>query len=180
MIVEKKSRLIKGLITGIIFGFLLQQGGVTHYQVIIGQLLLEDFTVLKIMLTATITGMVGVYFLNYKNKIKLTPKSGSIIRSVFGGLIFGTGFALLGYCPGTAAGAVGQGSLDALIPGIGGLILGSALFANLYPKIKQVIAQGSFKQLTIPEQLSVKAWKVILPLVLLIVFFLIWLERVGL
>jgi len=47
-----------GLLTGILFGFLLQKGGVTKYDVIIGQLLLTDFTVVKIMLSAVITGML--------------------------------------------------------------------------------------------------------------------------
>lgn len=47
-----------GLLTGILFGFLLQKGGVTRYDVIIGQLLLTDFTVVKIMLSAVVTGML--------------------------------------------------------------------------------------------------------------------------
>ena len=47
-----------GLLTGILFGFLLQKGGVTKYDVIIDQLLLTDFTVVKIMLSAVITGML--------------------------------------------------------------------------------------------------------------------------
>jgi hypothetical protein len=47
-----------GLLTGILFGFLLQKGGVTKYDVIINQLLLIDFTVVKIMLSAVITGML--------------------------------------------------------------------------------------------------------------------------
>jgi len=47
-----------GLFIGILFGFLLQKGGVTKYDVIIGQLLLTDFTVVKIMLSAVITGML--------------------------------------------------------------------------------------------------------------------------
>ena len=45
-----RSPLIWGLIFGILFGFFLQKGGATKYDVIIGQLLLSDFTVLKIML----------------------------------------------------------------------------------------------------------------------------------
>ena len=59
----KRTQLFWGFLFGIIFGFLLQKGGVTKYDVIIGQLLLTDFTVLKIMLTAVITGMIGIYFM---------------------------------------------------------------------------------------------------------------------
>ncbi len=55
--------LFFGLGFGILFGFLLHKGGATKYDVIVGQLLLTDFTVLKIMLSAVATGMIGVYFM---------------------------------------------------------------------------------------------------------------------
>ncbi len=73
---ESKSRLMKGLGTGIIFGFLLHRGGVTDYNVLVGQLVLEDFTVAKIILTAIVVGMIGVYFLNDRGIVELKPKSG--------------------------------------------------------------------------------------------------------
>ena len=105
---KDKSPLFWGLTFGIVFGFLLQKGGATKYDVIIGQLLLSDFTVLKIMLSAALTGMIGIYFMKNLGWIELYPKSGSIGKNIIGGLIFGIGFALLGYCPGTIAGAVGN------------------------------------------------------------------------
>jgi uncharacterized protein len=58
---NNKFTLIWGLAFGIVFGVLLQKGGATKYDVIIGQLLLKDFTVLKIMLSAVVTGMIGIY-----------------------------------------------------------------------------------------------------------------------
>ena len=58
---NKKIQLIIGLIIGIFFGFFLQKGGVTNYNIIIGQLLLTDFTVFKVMLSAVIVGMLGVF-----------------------------------------------------------------------------------------------------------------------
>ena len=56
---NKRAQLTLGFLAGILFGFLLQKGGATSYNVILGQLLLVDFTVIKIMLAAVITGMVG-------------------------------------------------------------------------------------------------------------------------
>lgn len=126
---------LSGLFIGIVFGFLLQKGGVTDYNILMGQLLLEDFTVFKIIISAVITGIVGLYFLKSKNIINYHLKKGTALSLVTGGLIFGIGFGLLGYCPGTLAGAVGQGSLDALLTGIPGIILGSAFYAELFPKI---------------------------------------------
>ncbi len=177
---SKKIRLLEGLIIGIIFGFLLQKGGATRYNIIISQLLLEDFTVLKIMLSAVVTGMVGIYFLKEINKVKLSPKEGSLVKSIVGGLIFGVGFALLGYCPGTAAGAVGQGNLDALIPGMIGLISGSAFFALLFPRLQGILETGKFTHLTFPERLSLNPWKIIITLFIVIIFFLIVIEYRGL
>jgi len=60
---KDKSPLVWGLAFGIVFGFLLQKGGATKYDVIIGQLLLIDFTVVKIMLSAVLTGMIGIYLM---------------------------------------------------------------------------------------------------------------------
>jgi len=108
------SSLIWVLAFGIVFGFLLHKGGATEYDVILGQLLLTDFTVLKIMLSAVLTGMIGIYAMKSQGWVKLYPKAGSIGKSVIGGLIFGVGFAVLGCCPGTIAGAVGNGYLDTL------------------------------------------------------------------
>jgi hypothetical protein len=66
--------LFFGLGFGILFGFLLHKGGATKYDVIVGQLLLTDFTVLKIMLSAVATGMIGVYFMKSLGWIKLSLK----------------------------------------------------------------------------------------------------------
>jgi hypothetical protein len=128
---------------GLIFGFLLHKGGATKYDVILGQLLLSDFTVLKIMLAAVATGMIGVYFMKSQGWVKLSVKKGSFGMNVIGASIFGVGFAVLGYCPGTIAGAVGNGYLDALIGGVAGIILGTWLFAILYPKLKDGIMKSS-------------------------------------
>jgi len=106
---RKGVQLALGLMMGVVFGFLLQKGGVTEYDVIIGQLLLVDFTVVKIMLSAVITGTIGVHLLKSLGMAQLHPKPGSVGASVIGGLIFGVGFATLGYCPGTVGGAVRPG-----------------------------------------------------------------------
>ena len=119
---KDKSPLVWGLVFGILFGFLLQKGGATKYDIIIGQLLLSDFTVLKIMLSAVLTGMIGIYLMKALGWVELNPKSGSMGSNIIGGLIFGVGFAVLGYCPGTIAGAIGNGYLDALAGGLAGIL----------------------------------------------------------
>jgi hypothetical protein len=175
------SQLIIGFLIGIIFGFLLQKGGVTRYDVIIGQLLLTDFTVLKVMLSAVVTGMAGVYALKGAGLAQLHPKPGSLGSSVLGGLVFGVGFGILGYCPGTVIGAVAQGSLDALFGGVAGIIIGAGLFAAVYPKLENgLLKKGDFGDVTIPGLLHIRPWLVIVPFCAVIIGLLACLESAGL
>ena len=158
---NQRFQLAAGLLIGVGFGFLLQRGGVTRYQVVIEQLLLQDFTVVKIMLTAVLTGMIGVHALRAAGVVTLSKKPGSVGSTVVGGLIFGVGFALLGYCPGTMIGAVGQGSLDALF-GMAGMLVGTGVYAAAFPALsRSILKMGDFGQLTLPELFKVGTWPVI-------------------
>ena len=169
------------LLCGVVFGFLLQKGGVTDYDVIIGQLLLKDFTVLKIMLSAVVVGSLGVYAMKSAGLVKLHPKPGSIGSSAVGGLIFGFGFATLGYCPGTVSGAVGSGALDALMGGVTGILIGSGIYASIYPRLRKgILLKGDFGTKTIPQALGVNHWLVVVPGCMIIVLLLYLLENAGL
>ncbi len=173
---ESFPRLFKGLFTGIIFGFLLQKGGVTRYNVIVGQLKLDDFTVLKIILTAVIVGMIGIYALYDLGWVQLSPKNPPLKMVIPGGLIFGIGFAVLGYCPGTLAGAAGQGNLDALIPGLVGITLGAALYAVFKERFGGIFEGEGFSEATLPRYMGLNHWKIILPSAAILVMFLLILE----
>ena len=177
---RKDVQLALGLVVGIVFGFLLQKGGVTTYDVIIGQLLLKDFTVVKIMLSAVVTGMVGIHLLISLGMAQLHPKPGSVGASVIGGLIFGVGFGILGYCPGTVVGAVAQGSMDALFGGVVGILIGAGVFAAFYPRLEAgVLHMGDFGELTLPQVFRVHPWAVVIPAVIVLTGFLFVLERAG-
>lgn len=178
---NQPMQLLIGLAIGFLFGFLLQKGNVTEYDVIVGQLLFRDFTVIKIMVTAMVTGMIGVHLLRSLGLAQLHPKAGSLGKTLVGGLIFGVGFAVLGYCPGTIAAAIGQGKLDALAGGLGGIILGAGLYAHAFPFLaRTILARGEFGNRTFPELLRVNPWGVIVPLAAILIGFLLWLERAGL
>src|ERR1039457_2611684 len=129
--VAAAPKLMAGAIFGLAFGFLLQKGGVGKFNVLIGQLLLQDFTVAKVMLTAIVVGMVGIFALHHFAKVNLHIKPTRVGANIIGGLLFGAGFALMGYCPGTAAAALGQGNWDTLF-GMAGLLVGSLGFCRTF------------------------------------------------
>jgi uncharacterized membrane protein YedE/YeeE len=100
--------------------------------------------------------------------------------NILGGLIFGLGWGLLGYCPGTSAGALGEGRWDALW-GILGMLLGAALYAEAYPFFKKtVLTWGDLGKITLPQVLGVNHWVVIPLLVLGAIFLFVWVEKRGL
>jgi len=176
------ARFALALGLGFCFGFLLQKGGVCEYEVILGQLLLRDFTVVKVILTAIVTGMIGIYALRSAGRVSLHKKPGSLGASVPGPLIFGAGFALLGYCPGTAVGAVGHGALDALVGGVAGITLGAGLYAAAFPWLeRRVLNVGDFGDRTLIDVMGVRRpWVVVAPAAAAIVAVLWLLERGGL
>jgi uncharacterized protein len=149
--VESGRRLLGAILFGLAFGFLLQKGGVGKYHILIGQLLLQDFTVIKVMLTAIAVGMIGIFTLHRLAKVNLHIKPTRIGANLIGGLIFGAGFALIGYCPGTAAAALGQGNWDALF-GMAGLIVGSYIYAVFSGRLKNSVEKwGDKGKLLLPD-----------------------------
>lgn len=172
-----RIQLCFGLLIGICFGFLLQKGGVTDYNVIEGQLLLTNFTVLKVMLSAVMVGMIGFHLLKHFGYVRSHAAEGTWGANIIGGLIFGAGFALLGYCPGTAAGAFGTGALDALVGGMLGMVIGAGIFAELYPKLRAAILErGPFPAVTLPEFLHLNLWIVIMLMEICMIGLLLVLE----
>lgn len=170
--------LILGLLTGILFGFILQKGQALRYDRQVGLLRFQDFTILKIMLTAILVGMAGVYFFLDLGLARLNIKPTMVAANILGGLIFGLGWGLLGYCPGTALGATGEGRWDAFWGGVLGMLVGASLFAKVYPSIQKNLLQwGDFGKLTIPQLLGIHHWVVILILWGIAFLFLRWIEK---
>jgi uncharacterized protein len=174
------NELVYGLITGMLFGFFLQKGRVLRYDKQIGALRLADMTIVKFMLTSVLVAMVGVYLLKDLGVAKLSIKPTVLGGNIIGGLLFGVGWALFGYCPGTAVGALGEGRWDA-VWGLLGMLTGAAVFAECYPVLKaSVLKWGDFGKVTIPQVLGVNHWIVIIAFILGGMLLFRWFERKGL
>jgi len=157
--------LIGGLLIGFVFGFLLQKGQVTKYRVIVGQFLLVDWTVLRVMLSAIVTGAVGVYAMLAMGWIEhLLVKPTLLAANAVGGLIFGVGMASLGYCPGTGVGAAAEGSRHAAV-GEAGMVAGALVYTFAYPALdKAFLGIGAFGKVTLADVSGVSPWWYILGL----------------
>ena len=174
------NELIYGIVTGIIFGFLLQKARVIRYEKQLGALLLKDMTIVKFMLSTVLVAMVGVYLLNDLGVVKLSVKSTVLGANIFGGLIFGLGWGLLGYCPATQMGALGEGRWDS-VWGLCGMLAGAAIFVESYPCLKTtVLTWGDYGKITIPGILGINHWIVIAAFVAGGLYLFRWFEKKNL
>lgn len=149
--VEGNLLLATAVIFGAVFGFLLQRGKVTDYDVIVNQFRLKDFTVLKVMLTAVLVGGLGVWLFHGLGLAQYHIKSADLVAVGLGAAIFGIGMVLYGYCPGTGVAAVGQGSLHALI-GFGGMLLGGILYALSFAWVRDhILPLASLGKVRLPD-----------------------------
>ena len=146
----------------------------------VGALLIRDMTIFKFMLTAIMVGMVGVYILSGAGVITMSHKPMNMGAVIIGGILFGAGWAVMGFCPGTSVAALGEGRVHAVYA-IAGMLTGAAIFARLYPFLKEtVMAWKDYGKIGLPEVLGISPW-IIIPIFIIIVLGLFRLfEKKGL
>jgi len=155
---DSPERLLLGLLTGVAFGVLLQKGRVAKFPVIVGQFILKDWTVAKVMGTAVVVGSLGVYALVASGQAHLHVKPFLLAGVLMGGVCFGVGMAVFGYCPGTGVAACGEGKPDAMV-GVLGMLGGALVFVVAFPALQPVIkGLGDRGKLTLPEATGTSAW----------------------
>lgn len=165
-----------GLLMGIVFGFALEKSRVFEPGVIVGQMQLRNFIMLKVFLTAVATGAVVLAVLNGFGVVKLQPKAALYAADIVGGLLLGTGIALAGACPGTVLAQVGVGYRDALFTLAGG-ICGALAYSYATPWLGTTfLAQGGGK-IVLTDLIGIPYWQGALALAAGIAVILVALER---
>ena len=155
---DSPTKLALGLLTGVAFGFLLQKGRVAKFHVILGQFLLKDWTVLKVMATAVAVGAIGVYALVEMGQATLHVKPALFGGVVLGGVLFGVGMTVFGYCPGTSVAACGEGRRDAMV-GVLGMLAGAGAYVALFPALQPIVkGLGDWGKVTLPEVTGTSPW----------------------
>lgn len=155
---DSPPKLLLGLVTGILFGVLLQKGRVSKFEVIVGQFLFKDWTVVRMMGTAVVVGSVGVFALVAADLASLHIRPMLFGGVLLGAALFGIGMAVFGYCPGTSVAGCGEGRRDALV-GVLGMFAGAAMFVVFYEQLQPVIqALGDWEKITLPDITNTSPW----------------------
>lgn len=155
---DSPYKLLLGLLTGIAFGFFLQKGRVAKFPVIVGQFLLRDWTVVKVMGTAVVVGAIGVYAMVDAGFATLHVKPALLGGVISGAVLFGIGMVLLGYCPGTTVAACGEGHRDAMV-GFVGMLVGAFAFVVLYRHLDALVKSlGDLGKVTLADVTQSSPW----------------------
>ncbi len=152
------------LVLGFCFGFVLQKGRLGRYETIVNVFRFSDFTVLKFLMSALMVSMLGTQSLVALRLSVVVPVADTyLIGNLVGGLVFGVGMAVAGFCPGTVAAGAGEGRLDYIIPGGLGLYAGALLFGFGYEKVFPLLANPvHLGPITLARQLGVDPWLLVL------------------
>lgn len=148
-----EASLIIAFFIGIGFGFFLERAGFGNARKLAAQFYLRDLSVLKVMFTAIITAMTGVYLLARLGMLDLSlvylvPTF--LVPQIVGGLLLGVGFVIGGYCPGTSCVSAATGRIDGMVY-IAGMLAGLLGFAEVYPSIVNFASSTAMGQITLPK-----------------------------
>lgn len=139
------SALAVALGIGIAFGWCLERSGLGSARKLMGQFHLTDLAVFKVMFSAIVTAMLGLFWLSWLGVLDLgrvyVPET-FIGPQIAGGVVFGAGMALAGLCPGTSCVAAATGRLDGLVV-VAGFFVGVLAAGLTVPAIGQSYSSGA-------------------------------------
>lgn len=177
---SENASLLVALVLGVAFGWFLEQGGMGNARKLAGQFYLTDLTVFKIMFSAVVTAMLGLYWLSRLGVLDLSlvylPPT-YVLPHVTGGVVFGVGFVMGGLCPGTSCVAASTGRTDGLVL-LGGMLTGIFLFGELYPLLEGFYRSTPLGQVTVPQLLGVPHGVMVLTVVAVAVIGFALSERI--
>jgi uncharacterized protein len=151
------AALFIAVVLGAAFGWFLERGGLGNARTLAGQFYLADFTVFKVMFSAIVTAMLGLFWLGKLGLVDLSrvyvPET-YLLPQLVGGLVFGAGFVIGGLCPGTSCVAAASGRLDGLAL-VAGMLGGIWLFGEMFPLVATFYESTGRGVSTLPALLGV-------------------------
>jgi 3-mercaptopyruvate sulfurtransferase SseA/uncharacterized membrane protein YedE/YeeE len=150
---------LASLAIGFAFGFFLERAGFGSSRKLASVFYFKDMTVIKVMFTAVLTAMIGLFSLRALGLIHLDQiylLETNYVPQIVGGLIFGIGFVIGGWCPGTAAAGITSGKIDALVFMLGA-VAGSAFFNEVFKWVKPLYEMGGRGVVFVFDSLGISA-----------------------
>ena len=170
------TAVIIGVLMGIVFGFALEKSRVFEPGMIVGQMQMRNFIMLKVFLTAVVTGLIIIGVMHGFFGVKLYPKTLLYGADILGGLILGAGITLAGACPGTVFAQIGVGYKDSWLILLGGLA-GALTFSYFEPTLKPILLSGGPGKLTLDTQLGFPFWGLAFGFSIALITLLVILEK---
>ena len=140
------------VLLGIGFGYCLERAGFGSARKLTAVFYLWDMAVVKVMFTAIVTTMAGLFVLSAGGWMDLSDlyiEPTNYAAQALGGLVFGAGFVMGGYCPGTSISAAATGRKDAWLFMLG-MLAGVTAYAEFTPGVEDWIKAGSLGEVTLP------------------------------
>lgn len=172
--------LIIAVIIGIGFGFALERAGFGNSRILAAQFYFRDMRVFKVMFTAIVTAMLGVFYFAWigwvdLSLIYITPTY--ILPQITGGLILGVGFVIGGYCPGTSLVSMSTGRIDGLMYVVG-VFGGVFIFGEMFPLVESFYNSTPMGQITLPQLVNLPYGLLVFLVVLMAIGGFIGAEKV--
>lgn len=170
------SAVIIGLLMGIVFGVALEKSRVFEPGMIVGQMQMRNFIMLKVFLTAVVTGLIIIGIMHGFFGSTIYPKTLLYGADIIGGLILGAGITLAGACPGTVFAQIGAGYKDSWLIFIGGLA-GALTFSIFEPTLNPILLSDGPGKLTLDTLLGIPFWMLAFGFALVLITLLVFLEK---
>ena len=173
------NELVTALVIGMAFGWALERAGLGDPSKLAGQFYLRDFTVVKVMMSAVLTMMIGGFWLGRLGLVDFgnfyVPDT-YLLPQLIGGLVFGAGFVLSGLCPGTSCVALASGRRVGAVT-MAGLLAGVALTGLAFPAIEDFYGATALGPLTLPMLTGLPYGFVVAVVTAISLAALVWIAR---
>lgn len=176
-IINPEWNYVFAVLIGMAFGFIMESTGFSSSRKIAGSFYGYDFTMLRFFLTAAITALIGILYMDYfgwidRSELFVVPTY--LGATITGGVLMGIGFVAAGFCPGTSVLAAAIGKLDGLVF-IAGAFLGILFFAEIFPLIQDFYYANNWGNVTLEDSFGISPewFAFLLTIVAVILFYIL-------
>ena len=152
-IISPEWNNVFAVLIGIAFGIVMESSGFSSSRKIMGSFYGYDFTMIRFFMTAAMTALIGILYMEYfgwidMSELYVVPTY--LGATITGGVLMGIGFLAAGFCPGTSFLAASIGKIDGMVFIIGAFI-GIFVFGEIFPFISDFYYANNLGNITVEE-----------------------------